>query len=99
MAMQMESEILRPQLTDLVSALEQLHHEMSDMVRQMETIVAEVGPLVQEALTLKADTTPLWDDTYTLCGNPACEGDCRVCQEGEEDYEDVVEEKYCRRRR
>ena len=92
MAMQMESEILRPQLTDLTSAFQRLHDDLAKMTQTLDM-------LVQEALTLKADTTPLWEDVYTLCGNSNCDGGCRVCQEGEKDYEDDTEEKYCRRRR
>jgi hypothetical protein len=99
MVMQMESEILRPQLTTLATELERLHAELSEMSKAIDTLVAEMDPILQDALTLKADTAPLWDDAYTLCGNPQCEGDCRICQDGEEDYEEVTEEKYCRRRR
>jgi hypothetical protein len=96
MAMQMESEILRPQLTSLTTAFEQLHCELEDIVKQLETLVSELDPVLHDALQLKSDT---WEDNYTLCGNPRCDGDCRVCQEGEEDYEIDDTEKYCRRRR
>lgn len=99
MAMQMESEILRPQLTSLTLALEQLHTEMEEMVKRLETLVSEVDPVLHDALMLKCDTAPVWDDNYALCGDPKCDGDCRVCQEGEEDYEEDATEKYCRRRR
>lgn len=99
MTMQMESESLRPQLTELANALHELHTELEGMIKAMDALVSELTPVLQEAQTLKADTAPLWEDVYALCGNAGCDGGCRVCQEGEEEYEDVSEEKYCRRRR
>jgi hypothetical protein len=99
MAMQMETEILRPQLTELAQALNELQSELAEMVKSLDALVSEVDPVIQAALQIKTDMEPLWDDAYTLCGNPECGGDCRVCMEGEEDYEDDTEEKYCRRRR
>jgi hypothetical protein len=99
MAMRLESEALRPTLTQLASALRELHEEVSNMVNSLDTLMSEVDPVLQDALQLKADTQPLWEDEYALCGNPQCAGDCRMCQEGEEDYEIDDSEKYCRRRR
>jgi hypothetical protein len=99
MAMRLESETLRPTLTQLTSALHELHEEVVNMVNSLDTLMSEVDPVLQDALQLKADTQPLWEDEYALCGDPQCPGDCRVCQEGEEDYEIDDTEKYCRRRR
>lgn len=99
MAMRLESESLRPILTQLTSALQDLHIEVADMVKVLDILVSEVDPVLQDALQLKSDTQPLWEDAYALCGDPECAGDCRVCQEGEEDYEIDDSEKYCRRRR
>jgi hypothetical protein len=97
MAMRLESESLRPTLTQLATALHALHEEMAGMVKALDTLVSEVDPILQDARQLKADTQPLWE--YTLCGDPRCGGDCRTCLEGEEDYEIAETEKYCRRRR
>jgi hypothetical protein len=99
MAMQMESEILRPQLTTLTSAFEQLHDEIEEMVKRLESLVTDVDPVLHDALQLKCDAPSVWEYEYTLCGDPRCDGECRVCQEGEEDYEIDDTEKYCRRRR
>lgn len=97
MAMRLESEALRPTLVQLVDALRTLHGELTDMVQSLDSLVSSIDPVLQDALQLKADTQPLWEDTYALCGDPQCAGDCRVCQEGEEDYEVEETEKYCRR--
>ena len=99
MVMRIESEELVPRLQGLVSELATMCKETQDHVRALDSLLTDIGPILEDAKTLQADTAPLWDDAYTLCGNPQCDGDCRVCQEGEEDYEDVTEEKYCRRRR
>jgi hypothetical protein len=97
MAMRIESEAIRPTLTQLSHALEELRADILEMTTRLNTLVSDVTPVLQNALALKADT--LWDDTYNLCGNSRCDGGCRVCQQGEEDYEEDDTEKYCRRRR
>lgn len=97
MAMRLESEALRPTLTQLTTALHDLREELVDMLKALDTLVSDVDPVLQDALQLKEDTQPIWE--YALCGNPQCAGDCRTCLEGEEDYEIDDTEKYCRRRR
>ena len=99
MVMRVESEDIVPQLQDIVVKFASLCDETRERSQALDSLLTDIEPILADAKTLQADTTPLWDDTYTLCGNPQCEGDCRVCQEGEEDYEDITEEKYCRRRR
>lgn len=99
MVMRVESEEIVPELQKLANSLQTLCEETQERVRALESLLTDIEPILADAKTLQADTAPLWDDAYTLCGNPQCDGDCRVCQEGEEDYEDVTEEKYCRRRR
>lgn len=99
MAMRIESEDLKPRLESLVEEYTAFHEEIAKLQKDLDTLLEKFPALIKEAETLKEDTTPLWDDSYNLCGNPECTGDCRVCQEGEEDYEDDYEEKYCRRGR
>jgi hypothetical protein len=66
--------------------------ELEDLSEQMARCQSDVDLLIEE-------TTPLWDDTYRLCGDPDCDGGCRVCQEEEAFLEDEATEKYCRRGR
>jgi hypothetical protein len=99
MVMRIESEELLPQLQKLVSEFQAIHEETAVSARALDSLLAEIGPVLEDAKTIQADTAPLWDDAYTLCGDPRCDGDCRVCQDGEEDYEEDASEKYCRRRR
>ena len=66
--------------------------ELEDLSEQMARCQSDVDLLIEE-------TTPLWDDTYRLCGDPDCDGGCRVCREEEAFLEDEATEKYCRRGR
>ena len=91
--MRIESESIRPTLLQLSDALCALHADILEMTVQLDMLVSDV----QDALILKADTQ--WEDTYTLCGDARCDGYCRTCQAGEEDYDVDDTEKYCRRRR
>ena len=82
-------------LTDLISLridVLSLCTELEDLSEQMARCQSDVDLLIEE-------TTPLWDDTYRLCGDPDCDGGCRVCQEEEAFLEDDATEKYCRRGR
>lgn len=99
MVMRTESEELTPELHRLVDELKILGEEVSTMVHEMEKLRGNIDPLLRKVEALKQDTMPLWDDSYNLCGDPKCYADCRVCQEGEEDYEEDYGEKYCRRGR
>jgi hypothetical protein len=99
MVMKIESQDLTPKLEDFVENLKTFHGEIVALQETADKLLTTVESLLSEVELLKQDTAPLWDDSYNLCGNPECQGDCRICQEGEEDYEDVYEEKYCRRGR
>lgn len=99
MVMRIESEELVPQLQEMIARFQSLCEDTQERSRTLESLLSDIEPVLADAKTLQADTLPLWDDAYTLCGNPTCEGDCRICQDAEEDYEDTTEEKYCRRRR
>jgi len=90
--MRSETEAVLRELTTLRTDTTTLHEIVTDLA-------AKVGHLLAKVTELVEDTRPLWDDSYTLCGNPSCAGDCRVCQEGEYDGEEEVTEKYCARRR
>jgi hypothetical protein len=89
---QTQTEALLRDLTRLRTETSTLHETLTDLATKVDHLLAAVTELVE-------DTRPLWDDSYTLCGNPSCAGDCRVCQEGEYDGEEEVVEKYCARRR
>ena len=99
MVMQIESERLKPPLETLTEQCQTLYTEMKELVAQFKKVSATVETLLLEAEELKADTTPIWADDYNLCGDPQCDGDCRICQEGEYHGEEDYEEKYCYRRR
>ena len=95
MVMRIESEELLPQLERLVSEFKTIDEETNTYVAALDSLLAEIEPVLEDALQMESP----WDDTYTLCGDARCDGDCRVCQEGEEDYEEDTSEKYCRRGR
>jgi hypothetical protein len=97
LTMRIESEAIRPTLLQLSRALEELHADILEMTTRLDALVSDVDPVLQDALTLKADTQ--LEDTYNLCGDARCDGYCRTCQAGEDDYETAETEKYCRRRR
>ncbi len=95
MVMRIESEELLPQLQRLVDEFKSIDEETNTYVAALDSLLAEIEPVLEDALQMDAP----WDDTYTLCGDSRCDGGCRVCQDGEEDYTEDVTEKYCRRRR
>lgn len=97
LVIRIEGETVRPQLETLCAEFKALREDIAHIQETLTDLATKVDQLLANALELKEETAPLWDDSYNLCGNPACEGDCRVCQEGEEDYEDDYTEKYCRR--
>jgi hypothetical protein len=97
MAIRIEGETFIPQVETLCAEIKALHAEYKEIQDTLTNLATKVDQLLAQALELKEETTPLWDDSYNLCGNPQCDGGCRVCQDGEEDYEDDYTEKYCRR--
>ncbi len=97
--MRSESDELKPKIKELAESIRHLCEEVAVTLRDAEALRDKIDPLLREAEILKQDTTPVWDDSYNLCGNLKCRGDCRICQEGEEDYEEDYSEKYCKRGR
>lgn len=95
MVMRIESEELLPQLERLVSEFKTIDEETNTYVAALDSLLAEIEPVLEDALQMESP----WEDTYTLCGDARCDGGCRVCQDGEEDYEEDTSEKYCRRGR
>jgi hypothetical protein len=82
-------------LTDLIS----LRLEVIGLCTELEDLQESISRCQSDVDLLIEETTPLWDDTYRLCGDPDCDGGCRVCQEEEAFLEDEATEKYCRRGR
>ncbi len=99
LVLRIDWETIGPELVRLCEEMRVLQKETSVVIKTMEGIQEKIEPLLQTALELKNDTAPLWEDTYNLCGNPRCFGDCAICLDGEEDYEEDATEKYCRRGR
>lgn len=97
MVLRVEGELIRPQLETLLTDITTLHTELQTLHETLSDLERKVDHLLVEAKGLVEETAPLWDDSYNLCGNPQCDGDCRVCQEGEYDGEEEYTEKYCRR--
>jgi hypothetical protein len=82
-------------LTDMISLridVLSLCAELEDLSEQMARCQSDVDLLLE-------DTAPLWDDSYRLCGDPDCDGGCRVCEEEEAFLDDDATEKYCHRGR
>jgi hypothetical protein len=97
MVLRIEGETFNPEAETLCANLTRLAEDIKELRQTLSALATKVDHLLAVALELQLDTTPVWDDCYNLCGDPHCDGGCRVCQEGEEDYEDVTTEKYCRR--
>jgi hypothetical protein len=97
MALRIEGETFKPQAETLCADLKALREDYKQIQATLTDLATKVDQLLAEALDLKEETAPLWDDSYTLCGDPRCDGDCRICQEGEYDGEEDYTEKYCRR--
>jgi hypothetical protein len=87
--------LVKTLLTDLIS----LRLEVLTLCTELEELNERMTRCQRDVDLLLDDTTPLWDDTYRLCGDPDCDGGCRVCQEEEAFLEDEATEKYCRRGR
>jgi hypothetical protein len=97
MVIRVEGETFRPQVEQLCADIKALREDYKQIQDTLTDLATKVDQLLAEALELKEETAPLWDDSYNLCGDPRCDGDCRVCQEGEYDGEEEYTEKYCRR--
>jgi hypothetical protein len=99
LVMRLEREELVPLLEALILQAKSIAEEIVETQRIAEELIEPMKRILLEAEEVSKEVMPIWDDSYNLCGNPSCEGDCRVCQEGEEDYEDSYTEKYCKRGR
>lgn len=97
LVLRIEGETFIPQVETLCANLSALQTDYLHLQTTLTDLATKVDQLLAEALDLKDETAPLWDDSYTLCGDPRCDGDCRICQEGEYDGEEDATEKYCRR--
>jgi hypothetical protein len=97
MVIRIEGVELIPQLEQLTVDLALLQEDYTTLNETLTDLSTKVDQLLADATKLRLDTIPTWDDGYNLCGDPHCDGYCRICEEGEEDYEDVYVEKYCRR--
>jgi len=87
--------LVKSLLTDLIA----LRLEVLTLCTDLDALSEEIGRCQQTVDLLLEDTAPLWDDTYRLCGDPDCDGGCRVCLEEESFLDDEATEKYCRRGR
>lgn len=83
-------------MSPIVSELQTLYEDVRGLNEEFDLLEARLASLMKEVYALTLDVR---EGNYALCGDPLCEGDCIVCQQGEEDYEDDYEEKYCRRGR
>ena len=99
MVMRLESEDINPELEHIARVAESFCGDTSCVLTAIEELLEDLTYLLTKTETLKADTTPVWEDTYNLCGDPRCDGECRICQEGEYDGDEWESEKYCRRGR
>ncbi len=97
MAMQIESENMRPELEKITETMRTLGEEIPYLIQEIEKMRKKIHLLLEETENLKAESLPVWADEYNLCGDPECYGDCRICQEGEYDGEEYYTEKYCHR--
>ncbi len=99
MAMRIDREWMDAQCTEVLQAVEEARKGIPELIEEYERIETKVASAMTRVNALIEETTPLWDDSYNLCGDPECDGDCRICQDGEYDGEEEQTEKYCRRGR
>ncbi len=99
MALRIETAFTSPRLQALSAEFETLREDLQSIRTELRMLQTNVERCLEDVETLRQDVTPIWNDDYNLCGDPTCEGDCRVCQEGEYDGEEEYVEKYCRRGR
>lgn len=99
LALRIEGETFIPQAEGLGVELTALREDIKQIQETLTDLATKVDQLLTKVEHLRQDLTSFCYDSYNLCGDPRCDGWCRVCQHGEEDYEDDYEEKYCRRGR
>lgn len=97
LAIRIETDAFILEATDLVAAIESLQlgfQSLKEKYNEIEVSIAKTHILVNRFLE---DIQPVWDDAYNLCGDPACDGSCMICADGEYLGEEDHDEKYCRR--
>jgi hypothetical protein len=99
LAMRIESAWFVPAMKTLLTDLVALRLEVLTLCSDLDALSEDIDRCQETVDLLLEDTAPLWDDTYRLCGDPECDGGCRVCQEEESFLDDEATEKYCRRGR
>lgn len=99
MAMRIDREWMEQQCGDLLQEIEEVRTGIPEILQEYDRIGAKIASALKRVDALIEETTPLWDDSYNLCGDPGCDGECRICQDGEYDGEEEQTEKYCRRGR
>jgi hypothetical protein len=99
LVMRFETARVVPTIKSLLADLIALRLEVLTLCSELDALSDEIGRCQQTVDLLLEDTAPLWDDTYRLCGDPDCDGGCRVCLEEESFLDDEATEKYCRRGR
>jgi hypothetical protein len=99
LVMQFETARFVPLVKTLLADLIRLRLEVIGLCTELEDLQESISRCQSDVDLLIEETTPIWDDTYRLCGDPDCDGGCRVCQEEEAFLEDEATEKYCRRGR
>ena len=99
LSMQLETKYIHANLFPLITSIKDLRKEVSDLIERCEIIHERIQATEQKVADFKSDIQPVWNDAYNLCGDPACDGSCMVCADGEYLGEEDYEEKYCRRGR
>ena len=99
LVMRFETARVAPLVKTLLADLVRLRLEVLTLCSELDALNEDIGRCQETVDLLLEDTAPLWDDTYRLCGDPDCDGGCRVCLQEEAFLEDDATEKYCRRGR
>jgi hypothetical protein len=99
LAMRFETARFVPMVKTILTDLIALRLEVLTLCADLDTLSEDISRCQTTVDLLLEDTAPLWDDTYRLCGDPDCDGGCRVCLEEESFLDDEATEKYCRRGR
>jgi len=99
LVMEFETARFVPAVKTLLTELVALRLEVLTLCADLEDLSERIARCQSDVDLLIEDTTPLWDDSYRLCGDPDCDGGCRVCEEEEAFLDDDATEKYCHRGR
>jgi hypothetical protein len=99
LVMRFETARLGPGFKTLLADLIRLRLDVLGLCSELDSLAEDIDRCQRKVDLLIEDTTPLWDDTYRLCGDPECDGGCRVCIQEESFLDDEATEKYCRRGR